>query len=45
MTLKAFRIIILPNLSMLNPTESNKTELQNAFESWKGHKSAIWPTE
>ena len=46
MTLKAFWIIILPNLSMLNPTESNKTELQlKCFESWKGHKSAICPAE
>ena len=31
MILKAFWIIILPNLSMLIPTESNKTELQNAL--------------
>ena len=31
MTSKAFWIIILPNLSMLNPTESNKTELQKAL--------------
>ena len=31
MTLEAFWSIILPNLSMLNPTEYNKTELQNAL--------------
>ena len=38
MTLKAFWIIILTNLSMLNPTESNKTELQNALSLEKATK-------
>ena len=38
MTLKAFWIIMLPNLSMLNPTESKKTELQNALSLEKATK-------
>ena len=38
MTLKAFWIVILTNLSMLNPTESNKTELQNALSLEKATK-------
>ena len=38
MTLQACWIIILPNWSMLNPTESNKTELQNALSLEKDTK-------
>ena len=38
MTLQAFWIIIFPNLSMLNPNESNKTELQNALSLEKATK-------
>ena len=38
MTFQAFWIIILPNLSMLNPTESKKTELQNALSLKKATK-------
>ena len=38
MTLKAFWIITLPNLSMLNITEFNKTELQNALSLEKATK-------
>ena len=38
MTSKSFWIVILPNLSMLNPTESNKTESQNALSLEKATK-------